>query len=157
MLRGLLDGTREPTDASMAIDLARVGRARGRHLASAMAWSKAFELRPGVPPGLRAEAARSAVLAGHVEGDLARKDAAAAARWRGRALEWLRGEIGDVRDAALTARDPLRAELLRWRTTEDYRTVREEAELARLETEEREAWTALWRTVERLIGPEKGP
>jgi hypothetical protein len=88
--------------------------------------------------GHRYNAACSAALA-------AARGEADAAKWRGRALEWLRADVA-AREKAATG---LAATLERWKKDPDFASVRDR--IGDLPESERAGWRGLWAAVDLAL------
>src|SRR5262249_54048688 len=121
-------------------------------------YAQAFAAEPGLAEGLnqshRYHAARAAVLAAGGKGVGADKlDAAAKARWRGQALDWLTASlatIGKVLVDRPAAARTVEKGLQHWLDNPDLSGVRDARELAELPDEERQRWLQLWGEVRDL-------
>jgi tetratricopeptide (TPR) repeat protein/tRNA A-37 threonylcarbamoyl transferase component Bud32 len=148
-------GEAKPTTAQDAFDMAVAGYCTQAYAAASRAWQQAFALMPSslanIQESHRYNAACSAALAGAGRGtDVATLDDEDLARWRRQALEWLRADLDAWRKVADTK--VVRATLDHWKVDPDLAGIRDEAELAQLPAEEREALMALWRDVDQTIG-----
>jgi serine/threonine protein kinase/Tfp pilus assembly protein PilF len=145
-LAAILRGEAQPADASERTGLAGLCLRHGYSLAAARLCRDGFD--DLIAPG-RYVAVCAAALAGAGQGkDVADLDQAARARWRGQALTWLRPDL-DLLQKNLE-KNPKRwaahvlKELQRWQADPRLASVREDAALAQLPAEEREAWRRLW-------------
>jgi tetratricopeptide (TPR) repeat protein len=138
----LLSGEARPTDAIERIAFADLLYAKSRHAESARMYAEAFAedtaLAEDLAKGHRYDAACSAALAAAPGG-------ADAAEWRGRALEWLRGDLA----AREKAPSGLVATLEHWKGDPDLAGVRDR--LGDLPEPEREAWQGLWTAVDEAL------
>ena len=143
------------------IKLAEVAYNKKLYWASARLLAKALEVlsnsrEDGYPWDHRYDAARSGVLAGTGKGkDNPPPDDAQRSRLRKQALEWLTTDLVAWSKIlqAVTSRDTsvFRRRLLHWKTDPDLSGIRDEAELALLPSDEREAWQNLWVAVDELL------
>ncbi len=135
-----LSGEALPRDPRERIDFAEMLRHKARHADAARMYSEALvedpTLAEDIARGHRYNAARSAVLAAASESD--------AARWRDRALEWLRADLG------ARGKDPDTAPSLEpWKRDPDLAGVRDRID--DLPEAEREAWRSLWAAVDEAL------
>ena len=123
-----------------------------RPVASARLHAEGFAADPRLADDLRVghryNAARAAALAGCGRGvDAAGLGEPERRRWREQARHWLRADLaawGKMLDDPVTARDPVRTTLSRWRGEPDLAGLREPAELEKLSADERQDCLALW-------------
>ena len=126
------------------------------HAFSHDAFAAGPKLADIVPTGLRYDAAVAAALAGCGQGkDVDQLDDKERARWRRRALDWLRqdltwwGRALDSGNAQTTVQ--ARQKMQHWLTSADFAGVRGRDALARLPEEERQHWETLWSDVDALL------
>src|SRR5262249_8740406 len=145
-----------PAEQLSLADLCR--RYKQRYLDAVTLSGKAFAAEPKLAEDLskahRVNAARAAALAATGQGMGADKlDAAAGARLRGQALDWLRADL-TARDKLLTDNPAdaatIQGALQRWLDDPDLSGVRDPKELAELPGEEQERWQKLWGDVRDL-------
>jgi serine/threonine-protein kinase len=159
-LPAVLAGNKHPADVPTQLALAEWCLKHKRLTALAAGfYTQALAAQPSLADdpetGYRLSAARAAALVGCGVGpDAAPLDAEQRAALRKRALEWLtaesaawakrhnRGQRGDRTGAARAVRS--------WLTSEDLAGVRDEHALAKLPTDERQDWQALWAKVTAL-------
>jgi serine/threonine-protein kinase len=173
-LPDFLDGKRTPASPAERVELAGLCSLKHLNRAAALFYEEAFGAKPALADDLDAEhrynAACAAALAGCGQGKDARKlDEQEKARWRGRALDWLRADLGamarlldDGADQARTAVGVPKS-LRHWQADPDLAGVRGAA-LARLPQAERQAWQKLWDDAADMLAraqakttPEKKP
>lgn len=158
-LPAVLRGVERPRDASDAFELARVARAESKFAGaarlSAHALSAKAEIADDVKTGRRYQAACLAALAGCGQGrDDPVPDAGARETLRKQALEWLRADL--KRNAAIfdgadaSTRKEIAERLARWQKDPDLAGVRDDAKLAALPRQERQAWKDLWSDVDAM-------
>ncbi len=104
----------------------------------------------------RYNAACSAALAGAGKGnDHAQLDDAAKARWRNKALDWLKADLAERAKQAETnqprARRDVIQKLQHWKVDRDLAGVREAAALEKLPADQRRDWLALWSEVGTVL------
>jgi tetratricopeptide (TPR) repeat protein len=142
---------------TMAGSLAKAGKAEQ---AIHRFWEEAVSAQPGLtaagPSVHRYNAACAAALAGCGKGkDAAPLDASERARWRNKALDWLRAELAAWRqqlaDNANNARSAVRQQMEHWQRDPDFAGVRGNEALATLPESERLAWQQLWAQVEETL------
>jgi hypothetical protein len=143
----------------------RPGRAPGGLLKDAQtlgleAIADAFAAEPTLADDLNAKhrynAACSAALAAAGQGkDAAKLDAKERARWRRKALDWLRADLEAWRKALDEGKPSDRAKALaalrHWQQDADLAGLRDEKALAGLPTDERDACRKLWADVAALV------
>jgi len=134
----VLSGGERPRDAVERVAFAELLYAKSRHAESARMYAEAFAEDAALAEGHRYNAACSAALE-------AARGGAAAAEWRGRALEWLRADLA----AREKAPSGLVATLEQWKQDPDLAAVRDF--LDELPKPEREAWRSLWAAVDRAL------
>ncbi len=122
---------------------------RGRPLAAARFYEKAFEARPQLAHNLRSpnryDAARAAVKAVAQGADIA---------WSAKARAWLRADLKTLSGMASLSQPAHRqiAKMLAgWRADVDLASVREPGSLPQLPDGERQRWSKLWAEVDMLI------
>ena len=158
-LPGILDGSEKPATAAEQLDYAGVCKRKGLYGASARLFAAAFAADPALGTSLgtvyRYPAARVAVLAGGGQGqDAPELDAAARARWRKQALDWLRVDLAlwaDGLNKSTDGRSRVASALRRWQREKDLAGIREPEELAKLPESERAGCLRFWADVEELL------
>ncbi len=157
-------GRFEPADPAERLDLVTVCRAHKLHHAAARLYATAFAADPRLADQLNAahryNAACSAALAAAGQGeDADQPDDMERIRLRQQALDWLGADLALRRKQLQSAQpgeaDKARGALRRWQTTADLATIRDQAALAKLPTEEREACSKLWADVAALLMPKE--
>jgi tetratricopeptide (TPR) repeat protein len=116
------------------------------------------ELASDRQAGHRYSAARAAVLAASWPGrDDPAPDDAARTKLRRQALDWLKAELSAWKRVAQTSepgnKEPIAVTLQSWKDEIDLSTVRDEKELARLPSDERNEWQSFWADLEALLRP----
>jgi tetratricopeptide (TPR) repeat protein/tRNA A-37 threonylcarbamoyl transferase component Bud32 len=154
-LPGVLRGDDRPSDAYERRLLAELCRARGRYGTAARLREEALASIPSPASDLLHEAARSAALAASGRGtDQPALDPAARARWRSKALGWLRAELEAIarldREQA-KAIPSLAPNLRRCRSDPDLAGLRDEAALQGLSEAERAPCRKLWANLDLLL------
>jgi tetratricopeptide (TPR) repeat protein len=155
----LLSGAAEPADAEARARAAGfLQRYKGRFAAAARFWDGVFRDEPDrkddLASGARYDAACAAAQAGCGRGEgAAALSAAERARWRRRALEWLREDF-TARRGLLAVADG-RAAVVRtlrpWVEDADLAGVRDAAGLVKLPAAEQAAWRKLWADVAAVL------
>jgi len=155
-----LQGKYEPRDNTERLALLGVCRFKNRTVAAARLYVEAFATDSALADDLwtthRYNAARSAAQAGCGRGDdttgLTEPERK---RWRDQAKEWLRADLRARVHAAdsdpKTARAVLQQPLTRWCEDPDLASVRDSAELEKLNAEERKEFLALWAEVGNVL------
>lgn len=166
-LPAFLEGTHHPRDNDERLSLLGVCQFTDRPVASARLYADAFAADPRLAEDLRAghryNATRAAALAGCGRGsDAAGLGEPERRPWRHQARQWLRADLAALSKMLdidpVTARDPVRTTLSRWRGEPDLAGLREPAELDKLSADERKDCLSLWDEVGALIartGPVK--
>jgi serine/threonine-protein kinase len=158
-LPAVLLGKDYPANAAQRLAFAQMAYDTKRYTGAARLWADALEADPRLADdrsaGHRYNAACAAALAAAGQGaDDAQPDAAARATPRGKALEWLKGELAawtKVLDSGdPKARATLAPTLRHWQQDADLAGVRDAAPVAALPQAERAAWQTLWAEVDRL-------
>jgi tetratricopeptide (TPR) repeat protein len=149
-------------DASPAEQLSLADLCRGylkRYAVAALLYDRAFAAEPKLAEVLNAHyrynAACAALLGAGGKGFGADKlDAAAKARLRGQALDWLTADLaarGKLLADDPTAAGPVQKALQHWLDDADLSGVRDAKGLAELPDAERERWKELWGAVRDLV------
>ncbi len=127
---------------------------------SARYWNDAFDAQPALADDLAAanryNAACAAASAGTGKGeDQPPLNDAARARWRKKALEWLRADLAERAKQAATnqraARIDVSQELWYWKADRDLAGVRDAAALKKLPADEQQAFRALWSEFDAIL------
>jgi serine/threonine-protein kinase len=156
-LPAVLSGGDQPANAPDRLTFAQLCTIRKRHAVAARLYAEAFHADPTLTDERQAQyrysAACAAALAGCGQGeDNPPPDAYARAKLRGQALAWLNSELAawsKMVDAGNpNGRAAVRQVLEHWKGDPDLAGLRDEAELAKLPADERQAWRALWKGVE---------
>jgi hypothetical protein len=155
-LPALRQGDSQPRDPADRLALAGVCLPKRLYLLAARLYAEALDAEPkwaeDVNTGNRYNAACAAARAGSGQGrDAGKLDDKERARWRGRALEWLRAEL-TARDKQLQGRLPgpaaqAQQALRHWQRDPDLASVRDREALAKLPEAERAKWQQLWAEV----------
>jgi len=149
-----------PGRADYHAALAAALKDAGRPAAYAAVYRKAFTIQPALADNLRQahhyHASRAAVLAGSGQGkDAGDLDASQRADWRKQALAWLGADLAlwtRQRDSGTPEdRKAVKASLQRWQKDPDLAFIRDDKELGRLPSGERQACKDLWVKVEALV------
>jgi serine/threonine-protein kinase len=159
-LPAVLRGEDRPAGAVEQLRFAEVCRAKKRYADAARLFEKAFADKPQLPDHLqgayRYNAARAAALAGGGQGEDGDKlSTEERARWRQQARAWLQAALavwaGKLDSGTAADRAQVKTRLARWQADPDLAGLREPGALAKLSTEERDVWLALWKEVGALL------
>ena len=143
----------------------RICSDRKLHTAAARLYAEALRTEPKLADDRQTQhryaAACAAALAGCGQGkDDPPPDEAARAKLRGQALGWLKSELAAWSKTLDTGKPEARAtvhqRLEHWKKDSDLAGLRDEAGLAKLPAQERQAWRALWADVETLLKKAQG-
>ena len=145
---------KDPLSPAMLLGL------RMRFRAAAELHQQLFESQPeltGDPtkPNRYSGACLAALAAEGAGTDAADLTAEERAKWRKQALDWLRADLDawKQRLASDTGIRPLMLQSLsKWQQDPDFRSVRGDAAIAALESDEQTAWRELWSEVAALVG-----
>jgi serine/threonine-protein kinase len=159
-LPAFLKGELKPRDMGEHLGLIDVCRAKKLHHAATRLYADAFATDPKLPNDRQAQrryrAACQAALAAAGQGkDAAKLDAAAKAKLRGQALDWLRAELtawSKLLDSGPPQARPIVVQVLsHWQKGPDLAGLRDKAALAKLPPEERAAFARMWADVAALL------
>jgi tetratricopeptide (TPR) repeat protein len=157
-LPAVLDGREKPATVHEQLEYAFICRVKSLYAASARMYAGAFATEPKPATALgtnyRYQAACAAALAGTAEGkDDPKPDAAERARWRKKAVEWLRADLALWADRVKTpsGRSSALTMLMQWRRDKALAGIREPAELAKLPEPERADYIRFWGEVQELF------
>jgi tetratricopeptide (TPR) repeat protein len=160
-LPAVLKGETAPASGAERFEFAQLCALKQLHAAAARFYDEALATQPAPaakqPSRERYNGACAAALAGCGQGkDASSLDEAARARWRRRALDWLRAELTACtavldKDPAAT-RAAVGGTLRHWQSNPDLAGLRDAAALARLPEAEREACRQFWIDVARALG-----
>jgi len=160
-LPAILDGSRVPQSIPECLAFADLFRGRQDHRAAARYYADAFDRLGSESWSWRTfDAARCAALAGASVDDLEDSSLAAErARWRSKALGWLRVGLR-VFDQALTSGAPRSKLNVQWGLMEmkaeaAFDPFRDAVFLDRLPEDERDQWRVLWAEVGALLARAK--
>lgn len=162
-LPAILQGTKEPANATEQIEFAQLCSLKKLYAAAARFYRDAFTAEPkiaeAVPAGARYSAACAAALAGCGRGqDATSLDEAERKEWRDQARRWLRADL--IRWAKpqsdADTRERMKQWLMSWQGETDLAGLREAAELAKLGADERRDCLALWDEVAEAIKRNSG-
>jgi tetratricopeptide (TPR) repeat protein len=153
-------GEYAPADNAERLALAELCQIRKLHHMASRVYADAFAAEAKLADDPKAyhrhEAARSASLAAAGQADdAANLDEMERTRLRKQALDWLRADLAlyrkQLRSDKPADRAVVQRALLRWQKDSDLAGLRDEAALARLPVEEREAFARLWSEVAALL------
>jgi serine/threonine-protein kinase len=158
-LPALLNGEDRPADEAERLAFAELCYHNQFHAASVRLYDEAFRVNPSLAMNLsshRYNAACVAALAGCGQGkDEPAPDAAAKAKLRRQALDWLKADLVGWKRALETANAENRKRIAKrvrhWKEDPDLVGIRDTAELAKLPEAERDDWQALWAEVDALL------
>jgi tetratricopeptide (TPR) repeat protein len=159
-LPAIVTGKTRPADAAESLAVAQMFYNKKLHGASAQFWQDAFQTQPALADDMKVQnrynAACAAALAGCGQGkDDPPLDAAAKARWRTQALDWLKADLAAwapvLKGGTPQARQPVAATLQHWKVDPDLAGLRDKAALAKLPEDEQRACRALWAEVDALL------
>jgi serine/threonine-protein kinase len=160
-LPAVFRGDERPKDAAEGLEFALLAVHARQFGLSARLYAESFRVDPRLAGNIAAEyrykAACSAVQAaagkGRTEPPL---DEPARARWRQRALEWLRADLACgtmlVKTGLPEGKEFVGMRLRRWKSDLALAGIRDQDALDKLPETERRAWRAFWAEVEDLIG-----
>jgi hypothetical protein len=152
----VLNGDIKPLSADESIEFAKMCDSTKRYGAAARLYAEAFVADPKLIEQVphRYYAACAAALAGCGQGqDEPPLSESQRARWRMRALEWLRAqlEMWTQRSESNRLRARARQQLGYWRYDPKLAGVRDPALLSRLPEEEHTLWQGFWKDVDALL------
>jgi len=154
----VLRGEANPADAREQLALASLCRAKKLHAAEARFFKEALVAEPALveAQSVRYNAACAAALAGCGVGEHTDTlDDAARAQWRAQALAWLRAELDgwkkQVESDDATPATAAHKMLAHSKGDPDLAGIRDEAALAKLPADEREAWRVFWAEVDSAL------
>jgi serine/threonine protein kinase/Tfp pilus assembly protein PilF len=159
-LTAVLQGQAKPTEAAEWLELVKICRWKRQPKAVVRVYELAFaahpELAADFQAGRRFDAAcAAAIVAGGGLKDTVPPDEEERLHWRRQALTWLRADLELCTRQVEGADEPFRAavqqRLERWLREPDLAGLRDAHSLARLSASEREAWSAHWAEVEKLL------
>jgi eukaryotic-like serine/threonine-protein kinase len=158
-LPAFLRGEGRPIDAKESAEFAQLCFSKGLYADSARLWSEAFAARPalGGEPGSENyyQAARAAAMASRGNGKIGEGAAAAASRWRDRALVWMKEELAAAasRFDSATARErsEIPKRLGRWQVDPTLSVLQGESAAKALNEPERQSLREFWSGVASLM------
>ncbi len=159
-LPAIAAGHYEPRDNDERLDLFGYCQSNNLYALAAHLYADAFAADPSlaqdVHAGYRYRAACSAAAAGCGNcKDAVKLNPVERKQWRDRALEWLAADL-DVWEHAATSdtkgRRALEVAMRTWCNDSDLQVVRDEQWLGKLDTGEREQWSAFWTRVGSHLG-----
>ncbi|HVS40069.1 MAG TPA: tetratricopeptide repeat protein [Gemmataceae bacterium] len=159
-LPSVLKGEQQPADDVERLGLATVCQAQGRCAAAARFRRDAFahdhSLADDWKAADRYNGACCAARAGCGQGEDAKDlDEKARAAWRQQALDWLRADLDlrakQLEDGKAGERRAVGEYFRRWQRDPALVGVRDPAELAKLPTDEQEAWRRLWIDAQSIL------
>jgi tetratricopeptide (TPR) repeat protein len=159
-LPGLVKGEDRPKDAAERLAFARLCADTHRYATAARLWDEvlAADALPAGDPGAayRYSAACSAALAGAGKGEKEPPlDERGNARWRKKAVAWLKADLAQRDKQARAGTPEARAEvapkLLHWKSDPDLAGIRDATWIGALPADEQAACRALWSEVDALL------
>jgi tetratricopeptide (TPR) repeat protein len=165
-LPGFRNGSYVPATTEERLALAEWCALKKLHHTAAGLYATAFAADPKLADDLNASpryqaACQAALAAAGMGEDAAKLDAREQARLRQQALDWLRTELTARQKQLLSARpgeaDQARAKLRHWQQDTDLAGLRDEAALAKLPAQQREACRRLWADVAELLKSKDSP
>jgi serine/threonine-protein kinase len=159
-LPAVLHGADSPKDTAERLDFALLAYLARQFELSARLYAESFRIDSKLADDMAAQyrylAARSAILTASGKGSTEPPlDEAARARWRQRALEWLRADLvyGTklVETGPPAAKEVVNLRLRYWKSDPDLAGTRDEDALDALPESEGRAWRDFWAEVEALI------
>jgi eukaryotic-like serine/threonine-protein kinase len=153
-------GKTKPIDVDEILGFAQLCYEKKLHEASARFWADAFKTRPILADDMQAQhrynAACAAALAGCGQGqDDPPLDAAAKARWRKQAIDWLKADLAawtKILDGGPSqAKSSVAPTLQHWKGDPDLAGIRDPAGVAKLPDDEQKACRAIWVDVDALL------
>jgi serine/threonine-protein kinase len=159
-LPAVLRGETRPIDAADRLRFAEVCLLTKRFADAARLFEKAFTDRPQLADDVQAahryNAACAAALAGGGQGaDGDKLSTSERARWRQQARAWLQADLavwaGKLESGTAADRAQVKTLMRHWQADADLAGLREPGALAKLSTEERGEWLALWKEVGALL------
>jgi tetratricopeptide (TPR) repeat protein len=164
-LPAVIRGDDQPKDGAEGLVLADMAYKAGRYSAAARLHARAFESDPKLVEDMNAHnrynAACAAALVGAGRGEDPPTDEAEKARWRKRAVAWLRADLAfwtkQVEVGPPQAKAFVIQTLRHWKDDADLAGLRDEAALKALLEEEQKACRALWAEVDALLRKVQGP
>jgi tetratricopeptide (TPR) repeat protein len=157
-LPAVLRGERT-VSAREKLEMADVCKCKKQYATMARFYSEALAAEPALVDDLQAahryNAACAAALAATRNGKApVEPDESARTNWRKRALEWLRADLAQRTNSFDALPAPARASLVemlkRWQRDSDLAGVRDPAAVAKLPTDEQQAWRELWTNVKSV-------
>lgn len=153
-------GHYQPRDNDERLDFFGYCQANNLYAHAARLYADAFTVDPALAQDLRAgyrfRAACSAAAAGCGNcKDAAELTGAEQKQWRTQAITWLHADLNDLEHGAsnnIEAQHAMGFALRNWRNDPDLIVVRDPGWLLRLDSEERNQWSALWRQVDSHLG-----
>jgi serine/threonine-protein kinase len=164
-LPAVLDGKDKPASAAETLVFARLCYDTKRYAAAARLLDEAFAAVPGLAEDLesghRYIAARAAAQAGAGKGEKEPPlDGREKARWRKKAVAWLRSDLvrraEQARAGTPAARAGVAQQLLYWNSDPNLAGIRDATALGALPADEQAACRALWAEVEALLDRTRG-
>jgi tetratricopeptide (TPR) repeat protein len=160
-LPAVLRGEATPASGALRFEFAQLCSLKQMHAAAARFYEEALAAQPGLaakqPSRQRYNGACAAALAGCGQGkDAVSLDEVARARWRRRALDWLRAELtawtAVLDKGPAAARAAVQRTFRYWQSDSDLAGLRDAAALARLPEAERQACRQFWIDVAKALG-----
>jgi len=165
-LSAIIKGDQQSKDNAERLQLAPRAYDKALHATAARLWADALAADPKLGDDRQAQhrynAACAAALAASGQGkDDPSPDAAAKAKLRRQALDWLTAELKAWKRISMIV-EPGNKELVaktlaHWKQDADLAGIRDEAVLAKLPEDERTLWQSLWADVDAMLKRVHGP
>ena len=158
--RVIIKGDQQPKNDAERLQLGQRAYDKAIHATAARLWGEAIAADPKLgddrQAGHRYNAACAAAMAGTDQGiDNPMPDAAAKAKLRNQAQDWLKAELSAWKKVAMTIapgnKELVAKTLAHWKEDADLAGVREPLALNKLPEVERTEWQALWADVDGLL------
>jgi serine/threonine-protein kinase len=158
-LADILAGKARPVGAAEQVEFAGLCALKKRYAEASRFYAEAFAAKTHLADDLRAghryNAACYAALAAAGQGEHPGKlDETEQARWRHRALAWLRDDLAAwtkvIETGPPQARATMQGKLKHWQADSDLAGVRDKAALQKLPAQEQEDWRRFWQEVAAL-------
>jgi serine/threonine-protein kinase len=157
-LRAILSGQKQPADTAERLALAQLCQlpCKKQYAAAVRFYQEAFAAEPKLANDLstphRYNAACAAALAAAGQGkDADKLESKERSRWRRQALDWLRADLTQWSKQMEKGSSHVQTTLKHWQQNPDLASVRDEANLAKLPTEEQPGWRQLWAGVKNTL------
>jgi eukaryotic-like serine/threonine-protein kinase len=157
-LPAILQGATQPASATEALEFARLCQYKGFYATAVRFFRQAFDQQRSITDGIRSnarhQAACCAALAGCGQGaDVEELSAEARQALREEARAWLRADLAYWTRIMVDSKKAAGAKttFMNWQRDADLACVRDEKDLGKLPTDEREKWRQLWAEITELV------